>query len=111
VRSSGSWYLASCEEESVHPIGRSCSSVDTEHRREEQFRSREYRDVIVTITLRDGVDPPADAPWLKHGEHYTAVVILVADKEAAVRILGPDGARCVMSTRDVRRLADDWPDH
>lgn len=67
--------------------------------------------MIVTIMLRDGVDPPADAPWLKHGELYTAVVILVADKEAAVRILGPDGARCVMSTRDVRRLADDWPDH
>jgi hypothetical protein len=82
---------------------------------EQVFRSRidvvEYIDVIVTVMLRDGAFAPPDAPWLKHGEQYTAVVILVDDREAAVRILGPDGARCVMSTRDVRRLADDWPEH
>ena len=61
--------------------------------------------------LRDGVVPPPDAPWLTPGEQYTAVIILVDDREAFVRIIGPDGARCVMSTRDVRRIADDWPEH
>lgn len=61
--------------------------------------------------LRDGVSPPPDAPWLSHGELYTAVVILVDDREAFVRILGPAGERCLMSTRDVRRITDDWPEH
>jgi hypothetical protein len=67
--------------------------------------------VIVTVMLREGVKPPAEAAWLTPGEQYTAVVILVDDTEAFVRILGPEGARCLMSTRDVRRIADDWPEH
>lgn len=67
--------------------------------------------MIVTVVLREGVEAPPDAPWLIAGELYTAVVILVDDREAFVRILGPDGMRCTMSTRDVRRIADDWPDH
>ena len=67
--------------------------------------------MIVTIMLRDGVPVPGDAPWLKPGVHYYGEVILVADREAAVRIHGPAGERLVMSTWDVRRIADDWPDH
>jgi hypothetical protein len=67
--------------------------------------------LIATVILRDDFTPPADAPWLKHGLMYTAVVILVADYEAHVRIIGPNGLRCTVSTRDVRRIGDDWPDH
>lgn len=67
--------------------------------------------MIVTVMLREGVTPPPDAPWLSPGQLYTAVVILVDDREAFVRILGPAGARCLMSTKDVRRIADDWPEH
>lgn len=67
--------------------------------------------LIIKIMLRDGVQPPAGTTWLEPGEFYQAQVILVADHEAMVRIFGPDGARCVMSSRDVRRIADDWPEH
>lgn len=67
--------------------------------------------MIVSVMLRDGVQVPAEAPWLKHGTLYYGEVILVADREAAVRVHGPDGERHVLSTHEVRRLADDWPDH
>jgi hypothetical protein len=74
------------------------------------MESRSY-ELVVTIMLREGVVPPPDAPWLVAGQLYTGVVVLVDDREAFVRVLGPDGKRCTMSTRDVRRIADDWPDH
>lgn len=67
--------------------------------------------MIVTVVLREGVTLPAHAAWLKPNTHYYAEVILVADREAAVRVHGPAGERCIVSTRDVRRLADDWPEH
>jgi hypothetical protein len=67
--------------------------------------------VFVSVVLREGVPVPRDAPWIEPGTLYLGEVILVADREAAVRIHGPAGERCVMSTRDVRRIADDWPDH
>ena len=67
--------------------------------------------MIVSVMLREGVPVPAEASWLKHGTLYYGEVILVADREAAVRIHGPAGERFVMSTHQVRRLADDWPDH
>lgn len=69
------------------------------------------RTLFVTVRLREGVVPPPDAPWLVPGGIYDAFVVLIDDHEAFVRIVGPDGARCVMSSRDVRRLADDWPEH
>ena len=67
--------------------------------------------LFVTVRLREGVVPPPDAPWLVPGNLYDAFVVLIDDREAFVRIVGPDGSRCTMSSRDVRRLADDWPDH
>jgi hypothetical protein len=67
--------------------------------------------LFVTVRLREGVVPPPDAPWLVPGNLYDAFVVLIDDREAFVRIVGPDGARVIMSSRDVRRLADDWPDH
>lgn len=65
----------------------------------------------VTVRLREHATAPADAPWLVPGQIYDAFVVLVDDREAFVRILGPDGAVCLMSSHDVRRLADDWPEH
>ena len=67
--------------------------------------------MYVTVRLREGVRPPPDSPWLVPEKLYDAFVILVDDREAAVRILGPDGAHCILSSRDVRRIADDWPEH
>ena len=67
--------------------------------------------MIVTVTLRDDIVPPHGPSWLSARSMYTAVVVLVDDQEALVRIIGPKGAHCILSTRDVRRVGDDWPEH
>ena len=43
--------------------------------------------------------------------HVSNPRVLVDDHKALVRIIGPKDAYCILSTRDVRRVGDDWPEH